>query len=188
VGGFFGRCFASWLAFEAGEGVCEHLGDAAVAGFGSAARPKKRRGKKRRRAAALQRRRRKVAATKGNEDATLPTGRDKFRRDKPRPIRRRKAKDAGKMPALQKREADPSPPFPRQPLRPLAAGERRDWVPFGALRASGMTVGAFAEGATGFPSGRAKAGARPALHTEECCSHLTVAMLETSQDPSLRSG
>ncbi|PYT57681.1 MAG: hypothetical protein DMG35_19845 [Acidobacteria bacterium] len=54
VGGFFGRCFASWLAFEAGEGVFEHLGDAAAAGFGSATRPKKRRGKKRRRAAALQ--------------------------------------------------------------------------------------------------------------------------------------
>ena len=31
---------------------------------------------------------------------------------------------------------------------------------------------------------REKAGARPALHTEECCSHLTVAMLKTSQDPS----
>ncbi len=38
VGGFFGRCFASWPAFEAGEGVFEHLGDAAVAAFGSAAR------------------------------------------------------------------------------------------------------------------------------------------------------
>src|SRR2546426_9478709 len=37
VGGFFGRRFASWLAFEAGEGVFEHSGDAAVAAFGSAA-------------------------------------------------------------------------------------------------------------------------------------------------------
>src|SRR2546426_6522280 len=34
VGGFFGRRFASWLAFEAGEGVFEHSGDAAVAGIG----------------------------------------------------------------------------------------------------------------------------------------------------------
>jgi hypothetical protein len=43
VGGFFGRRFASWLVFETGEGVFEHFGDAAVAGFGSAARPERRR-------------------------------------------------------------------------------------------------------------------------------------------------
>src|SRR5258708_20476312 len=34
VGSFFRRGFASGLAFEAGEGVFEHFGDAAVAGFG----------------------------------------------------------------------------------------------------------------------------------------------------------
>jgi len=35
---------------------------------------------------------------------------------------------------------------------------------------------------------RAEAVAGPALHTERVCSQLTVAMLKTSQDPSLRSG
>src|SRR5713101_1279413 len=34
---FFGRGFASWLAFEAGEGVFEHFSDAAVTGFKCAA-------------------------------------------------------------------------------------------------------------------------------------------------------
>src|SRR6266436_9703026 len=37
VGSFFGRGFASGLAFGAGEGVFEHFSDAAVAGFGCAA-------------------------------------------------------------------------------------------------------------------------------------------------------
>src|SRR5258708_3981127 len=35
--GCFGLCFGFWLAFEADEGVFEHFGDAAVAGFGCAA-------------------------------------------------------------------------------------------------------------------------------------------------------
>src|SRR5260370_42344903 len=34
--GCFGLCFGFWLAFEADEGVFEHFGDAAVAGFGCA--------------------------------------------------------------------------------------------------------------------------------------------------------
>ncbi len=37
VGSFFGRGFASGLAFEAGERVFEHFGDAAVTGFRCAA-------------------------------------------------------------------------------------------------------------------------------------------------------
>src|SRR5258708_30669729 len=38
VGSFFGRGFASGLAFEAGERVFEHFGDAAGTGFGGEAR------------------------------------------------------------------------------------------------------------------------------------------------------
>ena len=73
VNSFTAGCFGSGFAFEAGKGVFEHVGDAAVAGFGSAARPER-----------------------GCEQ--------------------------------EKGKADPSPPFPRQPLRPLAAGKTRDWV------------------------------------------------------------
>jgi len=37
VGSFSRHCFGSWFSVVAGEGVFEHFGDAAVAGFGSAA-------------------------------------------------------------------------------------------------------------------------------------------------------
>ena len=37
VNSFTAGCFGSGFAFEAGKGVFEHVGDAAVAGFGGAA-------------------------------------------------------------------------------------------------------------------------------------------------------
>src|SRR3989442_1279084 len=72
--------------------------------------------------------RKKGAGKKRGRPAAPARGGDKCGGGKAPPHQAQKGKDAGKMPALQKREADPSPPFPRQPLRPLAAGERRDWV------------------------------------------------------------